>query len=415
MDRHIAFVSLPAHGHGHVNPTLPVVAELVRRGWRVSYATAERFGPEVEKTGATLAPTAGRLSGGPRPGRLSPEQRALLGARPRRDAATRDPRRRPGHESAAHLVRARRPDASRHARPGLLERRLRAAGVPARPTRSTTGTGSSARHPRRVRTTGGAPRRTSRCCSSPSARPSTTARSSSAPASRRSAAARSRWRWGSGCGSTTWARSRPTSTSTRGSRSPRCCATQRRSCRTPGWARPDAGGRPQGRGSRRRSRRDRVAPGRVTGSAGRRLRHGGPVGPHALQGALRDGRTDELQLRRPRLRQHRGAISVISCRALATSPRTSDWMLSVSVWSSSPVELVEGSGRVLAGGTVAAWSPLRRAAGLGGRPAERGCPGRERSGRWSRLVLPSSVPACPGRPRTNVGYPRHGSGRSRGM
>ena len=70
MDRHIAFVSLPAHGH--VNPTLPVVAELVRRGWRVSYVTAERFGPEVEKTGATLVPTAGRLPGGPGPGRLTP-------------------------------------------------------------------------------------------------------------------------------------------------------------------------------------------------------------------------------------------------------------------------------------------------------------------------------------------------------
>jgi MGT family glycosyltransferase len=70
VDRHIAFVSLPAHGH--VNPTLPVVAELVRRGWRVSYATAERFGPEVEKTGATLVPTAGRPPAGPGPGRLSP-------------------------------------------------------------------------------------------------------------------------------------------------------------------------------------------------------------------------------------------------------------------------------------------------------------------------------------------------------
>jgi MGT family glycosyltransferase len=70
VDRHIAFVSLPAHGH--VNPTLPVVVELVRRGWRVSYVTAERFGPEVEKTGATLVPTAGRLPGGPGPGRLTP-------------------------------------------------------------------------------------------------------------------------------------------------------------------------------------------------------------------------------------------------------------------------------------------------------------------------------------------------------
>ena len=47
MDRHIAFVSLP--GHGHVNPTLPLVAELVRRGWRVSYATARAVRPGVEE------------------------------------------------------------------------------------------------------------------------------------------------------------------------------------------------------------------------------------------------------------------------------------------------------------------------------------------------------------------------------
>ena len=163
------------------------------------------------------------------------------------------------------------------------------------------------------------------------------------------------------------------------------------------------------RGSCGGGRRDRGAPGRVRGSAGRRLGHGGHVGLHALDGALRDGRTDELQLRGPGLGQHRGAaaqravatvadvvggrkrsrrrtgatadvpaasapstaappsiaaagraasaFSVISCRALATSPRTRDWMFSVSVWSSSPVELVEGSGRALVrrhgGGRVA--------------------------------------------------------------
>jgi MGT family glycosyltransferase len=70
VDRHLAVVSLPAHGH--VTPTLPVVAELVRRGWRVSYATAERFRAEVEKTGATLVPTAGRPPQGPAPGRPAP-------------------------------------------------------------------------------------------------------------------------------------------------------------------------------------------------------------------------------------------------------------------------------------------------------------------------------------------------------
>jgi MGT family glycosyltransferase len=72
LDRvsHLAVVSLPAHGH--VTPTLPVVAELVRRGWRVSYATAERFAPEVEKTGATVVPTAGRPPQGPPPGPMGP-------------------------------------------------------------------------------------------------------------------------------------------------------------------------------------------------------------------------------------------------------------------------------------------------------------------------------------------------------
>ncbi len=58
MNRPIAFVSLPAHGH--VTPTLPLVADLVRRGWRVSYATAETFAPEVGRAGATLVPTAAR-------------------------------------------------------------------------------------------------------------------------------------------------------------------------------------------------------------------------------------------------------------------------------------------------------------------------------------------------------------------
>jgi MGT family glycosyltransferase len=65
---HLAVVSLPAAGH--VNPTLPVVAELVRRGWRVSYATADRFGPQVEQVGATLVPTGARVPAGPGPGRM---------------------------------------------------------------------------------------------------------------------------------------------------------------------------------------------------------------------------------------------------------------------------------------------------------------------------------------------------------
>ncbi|CAM5454673.1 hypothetical protein SRIMM317S_02874 [Streptomyces rimosus subsp. rimosus] len=45
MPRHIGFVSIA--WHGHVNPTLGLVAELVRRGHRVSYAVTEAFAPAV--------------------------------------------------------------------------------------------------------------------------------------------------------------------------------------------------------------------------------------------------------------------------------------------------------------------------------------------------------------------------------
>ncbi|WP_250304679.1 macrolide family glycosyltransferase [Streptomyces sp. A 4/2] len=52
--RHIAFFNYPAHGH--VNPTLPVVAELVRRGHRVSYVVASHFADVVAATGADVIP-----------------------------------------------------------------------------------------------------------------------------------------------------------------------------------------------------------------------------------------------------------------------------------------------------------------------------------------------------------------------
>jgi MGT family glycosyltransferase len=48
--RHFAFLSYPAHGH--VNPTLPVVTELVRRGHRVSYLIAGQYADAVRATGA---------------------------------------------------------------------------------------------------------------------------------------------------------------------------------------------------------------------------------------------------------------------------------------------------------------------------------------------------------------------------
>lgn len=49
---HIAFLTYPAHSH--LNPTLPVVAELVRRGHRVSYVVAEQYAAEVAAAGAKV-------------------------------------------------------------------------------------------------------------------------------------------------------------------------------------------------------------------------------------------------------------------------------------------------------------------------------------------------------------------------
>ena len=47
---HIAFFGIP--GHGHVNPTLPIVAELIRRGHRVSYYNTASFAEKISSTGA---------------------------------------------------------------------------------------------------------------------------------------------------------------------------------------------------------------------------------------------------------------------------------------------------------------------------------------------------------------------------
>jgi MGT family glycosyltransferase len=47
---HLAFFNIPAVGH--VNPTLPVVEELVRRGHRVTYTVTDHFRVSVEATGA---------------------------------------------------------------------------------------------------------------------------------------------------------------------------------------------------------------------------------------------------------------------------------------------------------------------------------------------------------------------------
>ncbi|MFE3503833.1 macrolide family glycosyltransferase [Kitasatospora sp. NPDC059160] len=51
---HILMVSVPAHGH--VNPGLAVIAELVARGHRVSYVNDPSFRGVVESTGAAFVP-----------------------------------------------------------------------------------------------------------------------------------------------------------------------------------------------------------------------------------------------------------------------------------------------------------------------------------------------------------------------
>jgi MGT family glycosyltransferase len=66
--RPIVFFSFPAHGH--INPTLPVVRELVRRGEQVIYYATEPFSPAIRDTGAMFRPYAPKFrmpEGGPGP------------------------------------------------------------------------------------------------------------------------------------------------------------------------------------------------------------------------------------------------------------------------------------------------------------------------------------------------------------
>ena len=50
MTSHIAMFSIAAHGH--VNPSLEVIRELVARGHRVTYAIPPAFAEKVAETGA---------------------------------------------------------------------------------------------------------------------------------------------------------------------------------------------------------------------------------------------------------------------------------------------------------------------------------------------------------------------------
>ncbi|MCO8271854.1 hypothetical protein M1L60_14745 [Actinoplanes sp. TRM 88003] len=74
MASSFAFFSIPMHGH--VNATLPIVAELVRRGDVVTYHATPAFAGEIAATGATVLPYAGgeqRLPDPPTPAGLVAE------------------------------------------------------------------------------------------------------------------------------------------------------------------------------------------------------------------------------------------------------------------------------------------------------------------------------------------------------
>ncbi|MEU4701294.1 hypothetical protein [Nonomuraea dietziae] len=56
---HIAMVSIPAPGH--VNPSLEVIAELVRRGHRVTYANDPSYHDVITSAGAEPKPYTSTL------------------------------------------------------------------------------------------------------------------------------------------------------------------------------------------------------------------------------------------------------------------------------------------------------------------------------------------------------------------
>ncbi|MBN8227751.1 glycosyl transferase [Corallococcus macrosporus] len=68
---HIAMVSIPAHGH--VNPSLELIRELVARGHRVTYANDAAFADVITRTGAELRPYQSRLPREGVPGKDWPE------------------------------------------------------------------------------------------------------------------------------------------------------------------------------------------------------------------------------------------------------------------------------------------------------------------------------------------------------
>src|SRR5579875_2846193 len=52
MTKTVLFVPLPQWGH--INPTLPIAADLMSAGYSVTYICTQRFAPAIAKTGAGI-------------------------------------------------------------------------------------------------------------------------------------------------------------------------------------------------------------------------------------------------------------------------------------------------------------------------------------------------------------------------
>ena len=100
---HIVMVGVPAHGH--MNPHLPVLAELVARGHRVEVTTPAGFAPAIAATGATVLPVTSVLPDEDRGETSARRPRRRDGPLPRRGsprpaAGPRRTRRRPARRAA---------------------------------------------------------------------------------------------------------------------------------------------------------------------------------------------------------------------------------------------------------------------------------------------------------------------------
>ena len=76
------YIFLPGPAYGHVNPTLAIAQELVRRGEQVVYYLTEEYQATIEATGATFHPYQSTMNNRQPPSRLPGNPIAVLRAMP---------------------------------------------------------------------------------------------------------------------------------------------------------------------------------------------------------------------------------------------------------------------------------------------------------------------------------------------